>query len=201
MTPSSRASMSLDSSRIKNLYLDWLRGLVEDPSLARSLSHVFLFNQLQEDIFIADNEFDECQLKNGVRLRSIFADDNGLDLKAVRLVIFGSASTLEVMISLCMTMEDDILTNPYYGDRTSKWFTCMLDSLGLSSQTDSNYNPDYVARVLSNLATRSYSKNGSGGLFTTSRDDVDMRKLTLWDQACVFMNDILQNEEGIYYGR
>ena len=102
------------------------------------------------------------------------------------------ASILEVMISLALRCENEIMHEPRLGDRTHLWFWMMFASLGLNEMYDENYNASYVNDVINKLNTRRYAKNGRGGLFTVqSHPEIDMRKIEVWYQMQLALREYL----------
>lgn len=103
-----------------------------------------------------------------------------------------SASILEVMVSLAMRCEKEIMHEPRLGDRTHLWFWMMFQSLGFDQMYDENYNAAYVTDVITKLNSRKYKKNGEGGLFTVhTHPEVDMRKIELWYQMQLALREYL----------
>ena len=104
-------------------------------------------------------------------------------------------SILEIMVSMAIRIEDQIMKNTSDDDRTSVWFWDMMQSLGLRQEFDSMYDGDaYVDRILHDFNNRKYDKNGLGGLFVTRDPSKNMRKMELWFQMHAYLNDVLQDE-------
>lgn len=99
---------------------------------------------------------------------------------------------LEMMIALSVRCEEQIMGDPDIGDRTSIWFWGMIKNLKLYNMTDSQYRIGYIQNVMDNLRYRKFKPNGDGGLFTISRNDIDMREIEIWDQMSWFLNEIMK---------
>lgn len=92
-------------------------------------------------------------------------------------------SVLEMMVALALRMEEDIMTDPKYGDRTSQWFWKMFNSLGLNRYDDDNYDEQDVDDIIDDFLDRKYKSNGKGGLFTFNKKPLrDPREVEIWDQ-------------------
>jgi hypothetical protein len=100
-------------------------------------------------------------------------------------------SVLEMMIALAVRCEENIMGNDAYGDRTRYWFYSMIDNLGLSNMTDTNYNSDLVNKVLDKFLYRQYEPNGSGGLFIFDNPRIDARSMEIWMQLNWYLNDYI----------
>ena len=77
------------------------------------------------------------------------------------------------------------------GDRTGQWFWGMIENLELIQMTDGYFDEDYVEEVVYRLLNREYKRNGKGGLFTVTRQNVDMRTAEIWYQAAFYFNEVL----------
>ena len=171
-------------------YFKWLTKKVGNTSFQRRYSK--LLKQLFETSFTYTIELDENRMFDGLKLRSKYAeecrrcyDHDFLDLPC---------SILEMMVALAIRAEVHIMDNPDYGDRTGNWFWEMIVSLGLSNQTNQNYNNIYVSEVLDRFLKRKYSATGKGGLFTIPKCKVDLRTVEIWWQMNWYMTWYLKRE-------
>ena len=96
-----------------------------------------------------------------------------------------------MMIALAMRMENDILHDDEYGDRTSQWFWMMIENLGLADEYDQFYREYYVQMTLDKFLRREYKPSGKGGLFVVNSGQFDMRGTEIWYQMNYFLDDIL----------
>lgn len=103
---------------------------------------------------------------------------------------FRPCSVFEVMASLALKMEEEIMSNPAYGDRTPVWFWNMVVSMGLNIMDNSNFNENYVEDVITNLLNRTYEPDGTGSLFTLPGCTTDMRQVEIWYQMSWYTNTI-----------
>lgn len=144
--------------------------------------------------FLHDTEFtyfvphDENRAADGMDLRYRFCLHH--DCEDLEYCLDGPCSVLEMMVALAIRCEERIMSDPNYGDRTSQWFWGMISSLGLSGQTDYNFNERLVQDVLWTFLNREYAPNGKGGLFTIRRWDRDARDVEIWHQLMAYLNTL-----------
>ena len=100
---------------------------------------------------------------------------------------WGEPTVLEIMTSLAIRMEESIMSDDAYGDRTGQWFWNMIVSLGLGGLTDHFYDEVYVDKILSRWMNREYEPDGRGSLFTVFNSN-NMRDLTIWQEMCAYLN-------------
>ena len=165
----------------KNRYFKWLCYIVQPKK-----SH---YNRLLE--FLHSREFtwsysmDANRAFDGIELRRTFASEENYD----RGYITGPCSMLEMMIGLAMRMENDIMDNIKYGDRTSQWFWTMVNNLGLGSMTDSKFNEEEADYIIDRFINHNYEPNGKGGLFIVDGDE-DLRDEEIWVQMCWYISTL-----------
>ena len=99
-------------------------------------------------------------------------------------------SILEMMIALAIRCEEQIMDNPKYGDRTGQWFWGMIISLGLGNMDNRNFDIKYVNDILENFIHHRYDPTGKGGLFTIRDTRYDMRRMEIWRQLCLYLDNI-----------
>ena len=93
-----------------------------------------------------------------------------------------------MMVALALRCEEHIMEDTNYGDRTSKWFWGMIDSLGLSDMYNDRFNLSYANVIMNRFMNRNYDRNGRGGLFTVKNPEHDMRSTEIWYQMCMYLN-------------
>lgn len=109
-----------------------------------------------------------------------------------------NCSILEVMVSLAVRMEDNVMSNDVFGDRTSYWFWLMVQNLGLISMDDRYYEEEKVDKILEKFLDREYKRDGNGGLFIIKDRNIDMRTCDIWQQAMGFLRKYVENDGEIY---
>jgi hypothetical protein len=99
------------------------------------------------------------------------------------------ASVLEVLIGIARRCSFESYGTP------AEWFWKLMENLGLSMYRDSVYHDglaEDVDRVLDQFLTRTYGKDGVGGLFPLRRTHPDQRRVELWYQMSAYL---LENTE------
>lgn len=163
-------------------YYEWLVKIIDsyDPDL-----HVYhkLLWQLHNHEFRVKLRNDRNRIEDALELRAIFG-------KRLNHPI----GIFEIMVALANRAEQSIMHDDSKGNRTSRWFWEMIDSLGLTYQQDDIYNKNEVREILDRFLNRKYAPNGAGGLFTVRPPHGDMRKVEIWDQLCLYLDDVLADE-------
>lgn len=122
---------------------------------------------------------DQNRVLDAYDLRNVYLEEIGSDQ---RQVFTGRwVSVLEVMVALAYRCEKDIMRDFRYGNRTAKWFWCMIDNLGLGDM-DIVYDEDYIREALDLMMRREYKPNGEGGLFPIYGCREDLRTVEIWYQ-------------------
>lgn len=140
---------------------------------------------LHDTEFISELEMDDNLLDNCYSMRERFCDEERVIVELERPI-----SILEIMVYISVEIEDTIMTNEEFGDRTGLWFWGMIDSLGLIKYKNLVYYEPEVNDILENFIRHNYKKNGKGGLFTVkNRSNYDARNENIWSQAMLFLSD------------
>ena len=174
--------------RVKSDYFEWMYDLMCEGRFDRSITYRKLFTFLYDTEFVYFVPHDENRAEDGIALRYRFCLFNGCE--DLEYCLDGPCSILEMMVALSIRCEERIMSDPDYGDRTAQWFWGMISSLGLSGQTDYNFNERLVNDVITRFLNRDYSPNGRGGLFTIRRWDRDARDAEIWHQLMAYLNNI-----------
>ena len=64
----------------------------------------------------------------------------------------------------------------------------MINNLGLGAQFDSRFDEVYTERVIERFLNRDYEPDGTGGLFTVTNTDRDLREVEIWYQLCWYLD-------------
>lgn len=135
---------------------------------------------------------DENRLIDGIELRYKFAESVGIPSLAIRKKFDNSkCSILEMMVGLAVRIEDTIMCDADFGDRTSMWFWMMIKSMELYEETNDRIQLEYVEMVIDRFLNRTYSASGKGGLFTVNDPYKDMTKYEIWHQMNLFFSKLL----------
>jgi len=147
-----------------------------------------------EFIYILDRDCNRAE--DGIDLRRRFVyENNYVGSDVIFEMNSNPCSVLEMMVALAIRCEENIMTDPDVGNRTSLWFWDMISNLGLGNMTDDNFSFDYIDNVLSTFLYRQYKRNGEGGLFKVKYCTVDLRNVEIWYQMCWYLDDILEQGE------
>lgn len=140
-----------------------------------------LFQQLYETPFVSLVSRDKSRESDARDLREMLGGPSLADRPI---------SVLEVLIGLAHRLEDQIMINYAYGDRTGQWFWEMMVNIGLGGMKDSNYDESHVAKAMSRFMNRQYNYDGSGGgAFVVKDPRRDMRETELWYQANWYLSE------------
>lgn len=178
--------------RLNREYVEWMYSLVPNNRFSRTQSYKRLFHYLHSVEFTYSIPLDGNRAEDGIQLRYRFGDDRGYPPQMIASYLDNQpCSVLEMMIALVVRYEDNIMCDSDMGDRTGQWFWGMIENLELIQMTDGYFDEDYVEYVVYRLLNREYKRNGKGGLFTVSRQNVDMREAEIWYQAAFYFNEVL----------
>lgn len=176
-------------TKIKNEYFKWMYDLVNGDS-KYSLSYYKLFNLLHAIEFIPKMKIDDNRSADGIFLRQKFGNRFGYSIDEIDYAFQNQpCSILEMMIALSLRIEEQIMEDSDYGDRTGQWFWNMINSLRLGKMSDEEYDQDYVIHVMELFISREYNPDGEGSLFHLKNPPEDMRSADIWCQAMWFLNE------------
>lgn len=172
--------------RIQDEYFEWIYQKVEGKKYRD------LLETIHSIPFYYIIPMDDNRLIDGVCTRYRFASEVGIpDFVIDKKFDKNVCSVLEVMIGLSFRIEDTIMADADFGDRTSMWFWMMVRSLGLYEQTNNNYDDSYVREVIRKLLAREYEPSGAGSLFLVNDETKDMRVYEIWYQMSLFFGKLL----------
>lgn len=175
---------------LEDEYYNWMYSLVCNQS--RELSFHKLMSFLHNTKFEVLMKKDDDRVQNAIDFRYRFGCDNGYSREEIKYNLsdrLETCSILEIMISLSFKIENCIMDDPDYGNRTGQWFWNMIVSLGLGSMDDSHFNERYVSNILFRFINRDYHPNGKGGLFTLENPYRDLRFVDIWNQAMWYLDE------------
>ena len=175
---------------IVNEYFEWMYHLVCNDIKYNKLSYRKLLYFLHSVTFVPKLEMDDNRRMDGIDFRYRFGYENGYSDEYIkRYLDTRECSVLEMMIALAFRVEEQIMDNTLYGNRTGQWFWVMIVNLGLGSMDDLNFDTNYCNQVIDNLLSRNYEANGNGGLFRVNRPIRDMRDVDIWCQFMWYLNE------------
>lgn len=170
----------------RELYFEWLCDNILDTD-HRIAGYDLLLRHLHNREFTWSIPMDENRANDGLNLRYIFRRRYGYNLNNID----PSCSILEMMVALARRVEDTIMTDDVYGDRTYMWFWSMIESLELYMFDDSKYayHEDEIDERLDMFLYRTYDRYGHGGLFTVEHPRRDMRDVEIWLQLMWWLKE------------
>ena len=176
------------SDEIINGYFEWLCGLICGYRYSKQISYDKLLMRLHRIEFTYVIPMDKDRAMDGINLRWRYAWEHGFN--RVPACLDGPCSVLEMMVSLSLYCEENIMDDPNIGNRTGQWFWEMIVNLGLGAMTDSRFNKKFVDETINKFLNRDYDPDGKGGLFTIRDCDRDVRDLDIQHQLCRYLNSI-----------
>lgn len=173
---------------VREQYFNWMYDMVFTK---RAPSYVRLLRCLNSQEFTYNIRLDGNRADDGLYLRYRFKQEKHLRAVDVDRCLTGKCSVLEMMVALCLRIEEDIMDDPVKGNRIHKWFHVMLKSLGLLDMDDAYFDERYADKVIKRFLNREYEPNGAGGLFRIKDCPYDLRSVEIWYQMCWYFDSIL----------
>lgn len=175
---------------IAEKYFGWLYYIVCGEEEGR-LTYSKLFKFLHSIEFTYSIDLDANRAQDGIDFRYRFGHEHGYSRDQIAMKLDNTpCSVFEMMVALAFRVEEQIMTDEAYGDRTGQWFWNMINSLGLGHMDDSEFNERYCYHVISKFLDRRYSPDGRGGLFVIENCDEDLRDVEIWTQCMWYLNEI-----------
>lgn len=183
--------------KIINAYFDWLCGFVlDDKKQHRGMKYIKLLSYLHSREFVYILEMDGNRAEDGINLRYRFGREWDYDDRLIAAYLdTRGCSVLEMMVALAVRCEEHIMDNPDIGNRTSEWFWCMIENMGLERMGDGYFFEERAERTINRLIDRDYGINGEGGLFTIMNTGRDIRTIDIWYQMCWYLREICKGEK------
>jgi len=135
-----------------------------------------------------DGMYLRYRFQNAIKQDNIL---NGYSIDEIDEALSGPCSVLEMMIALAIKCEEEITSDPNYGNRTQQWFWNMIANLGLHGMQDGSFDEDKFNEIMNIFIERKYSYDGKGGLFYVRNSPFDMRVLEIWKQLKVYLNSFI----------
>lgn len=185
--------VTINLSDIQLDYVEWLKNLISnDGKMEYAYSDLlnYLYQYKLNYTELMKIPMDLNRADDGVYLRYRFAKEYGYTNEEIRYGIKENCSMLEFLVALSVKIEENIMTDPVYGNRISDWFWNMITSLGLGTMDDFAFSSMRCDKILKRFEERRYKANGRGGLFTIDNPKCDMTSIEIWRQANTFVNGI-----------
>ena len=179
---------------ISTEYFEWLYSLVCHRRFGEGVSFRKLLARLHDTSFTYSIPKDRNRAEDGIDLRHRFILCCGYEdwHETVMEALDSRCSVLEMMIALALRCEENIMDDTRMGDRTGHWFWGMIVNLGLGGMTDILFDINLVDQTIQRFLDREYEPDGTGGLFTIPRSNVDLRTVEIWYQLCWYLDTIIQ---------
>lgn len=179
-------SIFLEGDRYGSEYCTWLVNYIAGEQYLK------LLELLHEIEFFWSVNYDENRAKDGIDLRYRFYTEHGVPYSDY--ISEYPCSVFEMLVGLAIAIENFIMYDPMYGDRTPEWFWLMVNNLGIAfsdrdfngTRKRSNAMRVDIRRRVDNMMTHNYDPHGNGSLFPVRETDEDMRRIELWDQANIY---------------
>lgn len=102
-------------------------------------------------------------------------------------------SAFEFLVAFASKIENLVMSNSIYGDRTEKWFWSMLENLDITYETcclrDGSIDLDYISSVFGRWVNRIFCYNGDGSPFPLKNPPEDMRNVPFWRHAMLWFTE------------
>lgn len=165
---------------LDEVYLKWLYDQVN--ARRRPPTYWTLLRQMLKKEFIWYVPNDDNRAEDGRLLRYEFIEDLGLEDIDPDWMALG-CSVLEMLVGLSRRLS-------FFTEREPRdWFWELVDNLGLRFDDRNPMSHDQVEEVLNRFIWRTYSKNGSGGLFPLRHPERDQREVELWYQLSQYLRE------------
>ena len=161
-------------------YFQWLLARVHADKYGA------LCDEMEHIRFITSVPNDDNRASEGRDLRREYLQMKGWPESDFYRWLAPDASIFEVLVALAnragfqSTMPDHV------------WFMIFLKNLGLQHFEDSVYCTEFARetkRVLRVFNNRKYKANGQGGIFPVRQSTQDQRRVELWYQMCVYLQE------------
>lgn len=181
------------AENVKESYLEWMYNLVRHQKYTERKSYRRLFEILYDIEFTYTVDMDVNRYNDGVELRYRFGKTTRCRRSDVKRYLDSKpCSVLEMIVALAVRLEEHIMVDDKYGDRTGTWFWGMIENLGLIDMAYDDRGEEYIRDVVQRFLDHDYDPNGKGGLFTVSYCDQDLRDAEIWYQACWYLDDLIK---------
>lgn len=172
---------------LEDLYFNWLYDKICCNRAHDDISYRKILRLLFNIPFSFTMEMDANRAIDGIELRYHYDMDTNPDKLLATNYIKSTCSVLEMMYALAIRMENEVMDDARYGDRTNQWFWEMMKNLGLSMMTDDQYDEQIAIDIINRFLFRTYDHDGRGNIFYVRNSYDDLRELEIWIQAECYM--------------
>ncbi len=152
-----------------------------------------LFRALYNTEFKSFIEMDKNRAEDGCDLRYRFINNtleynNSFTIDEIEEALNKPCSVLEMMVALAIRIEENIMSDPSYGNRTQQWFWNMIANLGLHDMQDGSFDYEIFRKIMIVFIERRYTYDGKGSLFYVRNCSEDMRNIDIWSQLQIYLD-------------
>ena len=100
-------------------------------------------------------------------------------------------SVLSLLVTMAISIEDEIMRDDDAGDRTADWFWLMIRNLGIDI-TDDEWDEDSeetIQKAVDIFVNRRYDRKGKGSLFPVKKTRKNVLRESIWQQAHYYFNE------------
>lgn len=168
-------------------------GSVADERICEALSYIAIPRAAFDK-----NPYDRTRLDDILGFRKGFLDNyaaegNRFEANEADILMENPFTLFELLVTLAVKIEQIVMQNTIYGNRTPIWFWMMLENLDITYQTvcrtDGTIDLEYIAAVADRWLNREYCKNGDGSPFPMKKTVEDTRKLPFWKHAMLYFSE------------
>lgn len=174
----------MSTEPLDETYFCWLyRQVAVDKETEPSRTYWRIFKKLHSTEFIWLIPNDDNRIEDGRDLRLEFIENLGVKGADNGWLHLG-CSMFELLIGLSRRLSFLAEGEPQI------WFWQLMENLGLEEFNDNRELPeDLVDEILEQVITRTYTRNGRGGLFPLRKPDGDQREIELWYQLGSYVRE------------
>lgn len=185
--------MIKDDKAIRQDYFEWLCDKVVKHTPC-DRSYLLLLKDLRHIPFMTILELDSNREEDGKNYREEYALYEAHSLNALRAIEDDDCSVLEVLVSIAERIGFELTTTEVGEDNDiSQYFWRMIRNLGLDIFDDENYAENggfsAVLEIVATWLDRTYSPDGTGGLFPLRHPDYDQRDVEIWYQMQAYLEE------------
>lgn len=183
--------MERQSPRVR--YFKYLYSIVNKGDY-HTVPYIHLFQYMYDTPFTYTIENDQARFNDAMDFRNRFiakykyTGEDALNVGNPTGYV-GVPSVLEVLIALCVRIENSIMKNDDLGDRTPEFFWNIMSNLGIAHLNDSLFDSSVVEAAMERLVNRTYEPDGVNGPFYLREPREDLRRVDLWYQCMWYLSE------------
>lgn len=158
-------------------YFEWLKNEVKGTYYDELLLKLYSL-----PFAVPEDDMNHSRMMDGLKLRDIYERECHNRHTAPNM----PCTFLEMLVALAKRLDDAVMYEAKFGDRSVDWFWMFIENMGMSDATNEHWNihwDRYVYNRYCKIMKRLYAPTGKGGMFViTDRPDQDMREYDIWHQ-------------------